>query len=514
MSLYLAPSFLDSGDTMRTRWMRAPLPFPGTDLVQREAFAGLEGSDLGFDQFKFIGTSSYPTSNICGTLRYRRFHTRRGEAEDAVFLSDNYGIGVYAGAPESSLTYDTWEQEVDYRFVNERDEDYVDPETGEHEERWLPVVQIYFVVDSNDGPPFGLSFNGVGVDATEKKYQYYNVESEDGEEVVKLVNHGSTTLSLLIDHDYFKIRIQQWENLPSSARRRSNGGLSWGGVVATSDSKEGVFCYIGGGQWYAMADLSEVGTVEDGEFYERGWSGGVKVNVPHTRRKNAPVVHDNKVESADSDIYRLTVSEAILAEEIFVRRWLDDCGTYDPAGANTFNGMGWRPMEPASLDEVATVPPAAQGGASTGQLLSADGKTYRVTLEVMGYDEGEFEATVQKTVLVNVESGDPGDFDLRLPDSNTASISSVRVASIQRQAVGGGWESITETAGVISNMPGNGVLLLCIAKARRGSRWGFPQYYDAGWPDDVEEHGVSQSNDMRFFKKQLFRHKAKATTQT
>lgn len=513
--IYVQPDWIpDSLREYESPWYRAPLPLPGAHPIPHESHSvGLRADVIGFSQNRFMGTHTYPTSNLCGYRMFRRKDVRASEIS-GVFWADVYGITALYGGTESDRK--TWSFEYDYQFVNERDEDYVDPETGEHEERWKPVVKSGLVVEErpdDDFFPPGFSYS-VGVDRGE--HRWIDVHDEDGKTLQSKRNAGETTLTLPIDHTYFGARLTQWEGLPSTARRRTNGSGYYGPTVACSESTEGSFSYMTGGLWFAAFDLSADIPDDDERYFVHGWPDSVYVNVPHLQRRNAPVLRDSKHPDRD-EIFNESRTEAILGNEITEHRWMDEYGAYDPVGDQRFRNCGWRPMNVEDLvNELVAVRPESQGGTSVGKLVPVNGvSTYRVTMVVRGFKTGESDLSDLKQVVFTA-SPDDGEFDLRLPAENEDSATGVIVSKLERKVVVDGNESWVEipAAGAIAAMPNPGVLLLCIGRSRKGKRWGFPQYDVEHWPEQASELGAEYSSELRYFASQLFRHIGKATSET
>ncbi len=499
-NLYEPPLWLTGYGTplVSSAYRRAPLPFPGVGVGRTHGAVGLRAIGP-YGQFTRMGQEGFPTSNICGSRYYLRQDSVVLKPNGFVFLTQ-FGISIWVGdgTIDSSHTYAV---EYDYTFVDEPDDDYVDPDTGEHFPRWKDVIVDGKTVDIGGlGPSFGGY--GKGPDLMEYPWHKY----PPGGELFSLAkeNGGQSNLTKPVNHAWFAQKLDQWEALPSTARRRCDTAGYYGSDFATSETIEGQFCYSTGGFVWCASDIAE--DVGDGESFAKGWGGTVKVHVTKTERQNGPELRDTQ--NAVTEIFNKSLTEALLLDEITVGKWVDDYGTYDPEEPSAWN-VGWKIAYVSEIFDAINVWKPIYGGAGKAQIRSADGGSYRVTFDIYGRATEEADHdTVIKSIIREITPAIPGEFQLDLADDGS-SASRGQVSKIEK-LTGEDYEEVP-LDGAFGYFPRPGVRLFSLYKARRGKRKGIPSYDTASYPEDMP-YGLDYCATVAFYNRQIFRENGHPTT--
>jgi len=232
-------------------------------------------------------------------------------------------------------------------------------------------------------------------------------------------------------------------------------------------------------------------------------------------RQNAPYLYDLTYNAETSQIYNQGITEAELTEEIFVERWLDDYGKYDPeSDSQAFHELSWRPMDFDMVDTIMNGRLAPEyGGKSRCRLISADGKSYRVTLAQFAYlDPDPLVTLPPKVLLVNFPDG--ADFNYEFEEYPGHYFSS-QLTKLEVKLGDGTYQELTLEPGMIRGRLFPGTRLFSMVQVRDGKRWGFLQYAQGGGYPDPETliYGIERSGAARYFSKQRYRQRHNVVAQ-
>jgi hypothetical protein len=422
--------------------------FNGLVSVGDAAFAHFSGLG-GFGQHGTMTTPDGSTKNLCGDETY-------------LMLRDDWN-GPETTDPDGDKTSGYIRKTYDYVFHTGEDPSY-DLELVENVTAGDPLSFIYGIHTDYPSESTARHFVFLDRDSEGHVNVVHGAASYDPEHQVLPV--GQKILSEPINVTWLKEKLELWYAQDQPFKMATGGS----GNAYQSQTNSGAYAKVIGGSVWGQADLLPTSDPEDGVI---GWSGGFQLGIRLVARRNAPVVRSDHGPSASgNDIYRFGSSSVILEEPITSRRYKDYAGTYDPDGAEAFSQIGWGENVGYATKRVET------GRDALHQLISADGKTWRVTLRIQRSEEGE--SIVEEYRQYVVASGSPVEFTIV---SNDDYIRQAYVDKVELQ-VGAEWQDLTSTRYVLSD-PGPFAAVLWLTKWRVGARWGHPPLSSGGEYDDV-----------------------------
>lgn len=481
MPYYESPFWMPYTPNIESRWLRAPLPFPGI-YVGNSSHNSLGLRASRYPIYQFVATA---TRNLCGSEHYQRQDTRFRDDDRIDYDAD----GVATRVPQWVTAADQY----NYIFEDVALPDLIDSE-GVHTPQWKPVVDFVKTIDEPEGTEYFPGGEVINAERMNYLFEEYNPSGPN-----KFVDGGEMIRSIAVNHDSLVTNIEAWKGLPSSARRRTDVWGYYGDTVASSQSISGSSCYITAGQWNFTSTLAEDVGVEADWFFVKGWTRPVKIHVPHVARRNAPQV------KGAPELYNRGTTEELLLDEITELKWVDQVGKYDPVGTGAFTGMPWKPVSLYGLTaERLVIPKLSEGGCATARLRSADGGSYQISLQLKGRDADDV-LFVIRTITCEITPALPSDFNLILSEDEARPTEIILSAA--KKLSGEDYLDIDlATPNLISDSPGYGAALLCMVKMRAGNRWGFHAF---DLPADTSPMPV---NANAYYKRKIFRQSHHAVT--